>query len=49
MVMKTITEQKTRHRRMMMREEVKLISQGRLMLLIVMLNREWWKNLVIWK
>ena len=45
--MKTITEKKTRHRRMMVREEVKLICQGILMLLIVMMNGEWWKNLVI--
>ena len=42
-----MTEQKTGHTRMMMREEVKLICQGILMVLIVMMNGEWWKNLVI--
>ena len=47
MVMKTITEKKTRHRRMIMRDTVKLICQGILMLLTLMLNGEWWENLVI--
>ena len=47
MGMTTKTEKKISHTRMMMREEVKLICTGILMLLILMLNREWEKNLVI--
>ena len=47
MGMTTITEKKISHTRMMMREEVKLICKGILMLLILLLNREWEKNLVI--
>ena len=34
---------------MMMKEEVKLICKGILIVLIVMMNGEWWKNLVIEK
>ena len=40
-------EWRTTDTRMMMREEVKLICQGILMLLIVMVNGAWWRNLVI--
>ena len=36
-----MTERRTTHRRMMMREEVKLIYQGILIRLIVMMTGEW--------
>ena len=47
MGMEILTEQKTGHTRMMKREEVKLICKGILILLIVMLNGDWWMNLMI--
>ena len=36
-----MTEQKRSHTRMMMREEVKVIYQGILIVSIVMMNGEW--------
>ena len=47
MRMKRGTEWRTTHTRMIMRDKVKLICHAILMLLIVMMNGEWWKNLVI--
>ena len=47
MGMKTMAEQKTSHTRMMMRKAVKLMYQGILMLLIVMMTGDWKKHLVI--
>ena len=42
-----MTEQKASHARMMMRKAVKVIHKGIMMLVIVMLTGELWKNLVI--
>ena len=42
-----MTEQKTSHAMMMMREEVKLICQGILIRLIVMMTGDWKTHLVI--